>query len=131
MFSVESLCQSGQRGIPCDHYPWCTGPHHTVTPPPTNYPLDMGPPVSDIWWPGLDTYSRLFIWGTAHPPPHHQCWYLVDAEAHMVDKWIRIKMEWFLVWLIFSSICIWGKVNLNLPFFFKILQNLRKNSYFL
>ena len=37
MFSVMSICQSGilptGRAIPCDHYPWCIGPHCIGSPP--------------------------------------------------------------------------------------------------
>ena len=33
MFSVMCICQSvcSWGGSPCDHYPWCIGPHHTGT----------------------------------------------------------------------------------------------------
>ena len=44
------------RGSPCDHYPWCIGPHCTAPStsdlriPPTPWTSDPGPPGNDIWW---------------------------------------------------------------------------------
>ena len=35
MFSVVSVCLS-TGWVPCVHYPWCIGPHHTGTPPHTH-----------------------------------------------------------------------------------------------
>ena len=66
--------------FPCDHYPWCIGPHCPWSPP------DIGPPppllqalpwphsdmghgtlqaiaATDIWWSVLETCSGLFTWG--------------------------------------------------------------------
>ena len=37
---VTILLQRGR--VPCDHYPWCIGPHHTVYPP--LYRNSLGPP---------------------------------------------------------------------------------------
>ena len=42
---------TGRGGDPCDHYPWCIGPHHART------------PGSDIWWPKMETCSNLFSGG--------------------------------------------------------------------
>ena len=45
MFLVVSICHSvhGGAGVPCDHYPWCTWTHHTVTPLPPWPPPVQGP----------------------------------------------------------------------------------------
>ena len=43
MFSVMSVHHSVHRGILCDNYPWCIGPHHTGSP--TIY--GPGVPVQD------------------------------------------------------------------------------------
>ena len=81
------------RGVPCDHYPECIGPHctgpHCTSPQPCRPVPDPVPvhrtsvpappayrsfhflqdpdhtphPVSDIWWPRLETSSNLFTWG--------------------------------------------------------------------
>ena len=58
----------------------------TVKPPPHPSPLqtwDMDPhlPASDIWWPSLETCSKLFTWG-----PNPQYWHLVATKACTAGK---------------------------------------------
>ena len=86
MFSQVSVCHSVQGGA-CDHYLWCIRPLCTALPPMALAlvpPLDMDltvqePPVSDIWWPSLETCSNLFTLG----PNVHWCWYLVAVDTCM------------------------------------------------
>ena len=81
MFSQVSLCHSVNRGFPCDHYPWCIGPHCTWSPCPVpqhgtslyrdptssrhGTSLYRNPSPSDILWPSLEICSNLF---TSGPP---------------------------------------------------------------
>ena len=78
MFSVMCACQFVcLQGAPCDHYPWCIGPHHTGTPSVQGpCPLCTGfwpplyrvhSPAGDIWWTRLETCSNLFTWGPTSP----------------------------------------------------------------
>ena len=55
------------RGSPCDHYPWCIGPHCTGHPhwKPEFILPNHGRPGHQTWS-SQKTYSKLFIWG---PPP--------------------------------------------------------------
>ena len=80
--------------VPCDHYPWCTGPHCRGT------PLGMGhetlpyPLTSDIWWPSLETCSNVFTSGLLLP---HQCRHLVVKHIWSVQEVVCILVECFLV----------------------------------
>ena len=64
--SCLSIIHSVHRAVPCDHYPWCIGPHCTDPCPfCTGTHLCTGfTPRSDIWWPRQDTCSNLFTWGS-------------------------------------------------------------------
>ena len=95
MFLVVSICLSGVKGVQCDNYTSCIGPHCTSPPAPALAPSDMGPhrtghlpgfgapqqcnlteqrrPASDIWWPSLETFSNLFTSGT----PSVDIWWLL------------------------------------------------------
>ena len=43
IFSYVFACQSvSPQGSPCDHYPWCIGPHCTGSPPPPPWTSDLG-----------------------------------------------------------------------------------------
>ena len=70
IFSVMCLCLF-TRGFPCDHYPWCIGPHCTGLLQPGSWSprtSDMGPSASDIYWPLLQTCSNLITSGPACTP---------------------------------------------------------------
>ena len=100
MFLVVSICWSGVKGVPCDHYTSCIGPHCTAPPQPQHWPLQTWdltgqgtclalvppsnvisqnrPPASDIWWPSLETFSNLFTSGT----PSVDIWWLLKHGYH-------------------------------------------------
>ena len=78
MFSQVCVCLS-TGGSPCDHYPWCIGPHCTGSsrhetwgppgPPttwdqgtPTGFTLALTPLLMTSWWPSLETWiSNLLV----------------------------------------------------------------------
>ena len=112
MFSIVSVrhcVHSKGEGAPCDHYPWCIGPHcitpsaHYLTPPRTwDLTVFLPSPTSDIWWPSLKTCSNLFTSGP--PPPPVLTWHLVTIEARKASKRpIRILLECFLVYMYIFS----------------------------
>ena len=85
-FSLVCLSFCRGWGVPWDHYPWCIIPHCT----------GPSPSASDIWWPTLETCSKLFTSKTP-PPPTQWYWHLVATEACTVGKLvIRILLECFL-----------------------------------
>ena len=90
IYSVVSVCLlAGDLEVPCDHCPWCTGSHCTGShwPSPTSAwpcshlctrdPALEGPatsPARDIWWPSLETCSKLFILGPPLVPTSGGYW---------------------------------------------------------
>ena len=90
------LSVHGGRGVSCDNYPWCIGPHCTLSPPlqtmditvqNTSSPHPPPPPqppipqtwdlivqgthASDIWWLRLEICSNLFTSGHLVNPSMH------------------------------------------------------------
>ena len=62
LFSVVSVC-SQERGVPCDHYLWSIGPHHTgpsVTPP---------PPPAHTFFTGCPLYKLFNFYSLEDPQP--------------------------------------------------------------
>ena len=83
------VCHSVQASVPCDHYQWCIGTHHTRTPLP---------------WPSL-----------YRDPPSETCSYLFIISARTVGKravdillecflakhWVRIsRSSWRSLWTV-------------------------------
>ena len=75
-------------------------PGHQTCAPPHVAPFSLAlPPATDIWWPSLDTFSKLYTWGLPR-----WYWHLVAIEARTVGKRaVRILLECFLV-LCFSVV---------------------------
>ena len=61
------VCLSIHVGVPCDHYPWCTGLHHTWP----SQALASPPPKH-----GTSLYRE-----PPRPDPAPQCWHLVANKA--------------------------------------------------
>ena len=90
------VCLSVHRGgSPCNHYPWCIGPHCTGPPdPPGHQTLDQ-PQTSGVGPPAMARPWRLLLvtCGGDHWRPVNTC-----SFGASVSKWaIRIVMERFLV----------------------------------
>ena len=118
MFSLVSVC-SQEEGSPCDHYPWCIGPHCRALPrhqtirngsTPSPWTSYMWPPASDIWWPSLEICSNLLIWGL---PP-----LTIPSIWWPKLKWaVRIILEYFLVNVGNSPVPYGATLNLTMDYF--------------
>ena len=117
---VCRVCPWGGGGSPCDHYPWCIGPHCTGPPMPTPRHKTWGPPMAHPtvgkWdqrtphtWPllvtfgrqPLETCSNLFIRPHCAGSPN------VTAGGRSMSyggrkRAIRTLLECFLVKIIFA-----------------------------
>ena len=83
MFSFVSVCSQGGPHVTITI--WCIGPHYAGTPgstPPPGHQTWDPPSATDIWWPSLETCSKLFIWNLRTP---NWYWHLV-AKARTVGK---------------------------------------------
>ena len=83
MFSVVCVCQPvylyNVGGSPCDHYPWCIGPHCT---------RPAVPPLLIYLWSSLETSPNLFTSGHSLPllRPDIWWWLLKHVWLGQVDS---------------------------------------------
>ena len=108
MFSQVSVILF-RRGVPCDHYPWCKGPHCTVSPNMGPHCLGLPePPASDIWWPSLEACSILF---TSRPLSADTWWLLNHIQLVQESGTHPTGMLYCIFTLLMASFTIVGDTN--------------------
>ena len=107
-FVCLSICSSGRGRVPCDHYTWSIGPHHTGTPdmgphctgtrpaPPQPCPLRYGTLLYKDY---PRTYPCFFkTWTSLYRPPPPDMFKFIHYAPRTVGKRaVRILLECFLV----------------------------------
>ena len=91
--------------VPCDHYPWSIAPHCTghqtwdlTVQGPPGPKFCPGPPTGNIWWPSLETCSKLFTSGAPSLVLTSGGYWSTYGQHKLV---VHILLECFLVhyWL--------------------------------